>query len=341
VRERSTKTETEMPRRGAHAPVSPLRIFIRKETTAAGVGSRAVTQDALQVDQALERWRARGRMLSTPDGEVWMLDEPGSDPSAVPVFLLHGFPSSAHDFAEAIERLGGRRRVVALDFLGFGLSDKPADHGYSLFEQADLALLVARAAGLQRAHIWAHDMGTSVTTELLARRQRGLLPLDLTSVTLMNGSVHIELAHLTPGQKLLRSPLGDAFARLSNRRIFELQVRRTFGRPPSAETVETMWRLLSRAGGSARMARTIAYIEERHRFHGRWIGALERCDVPALVAWGRRDVVAVYAIAEQLAREIPGARFETWDDLGHWPQMEDPARVAATVRAFWEAVERR
>src|SRR6185437_16123315 len=132
----------------------------------------AVTPNAPleSVDGDLERWRSRGRALSTPDGEIWMLDEPGSDAAAAPVLLLHGFPSSAHDFAAALEHLGRRRRIVALDFLGFGLSDKPPGHAYSLFEQADLALLVARAAGIQRAHVWAHDMGTSVTTELLARR---------------------------------------------------------------------------------------------------------------------------------------------------------------------------
>jgi pimeloyl-ACP methyl ester carboxylesterase len=290
--------------------------------------------------RTLERWRARGRTIATRDGAVWVLDEPGSDPAATPALLLHGFPSSAFDFAKSIDHLGSprRRRIVALDFLGYGLSDKPSDYGYSLFEQADTLLAVARVLGITRAHVWAHDMGTSVTTELLARRARGLLPLDLASVTLMNGSVHIELAHLTPGQQLLRSPLGPTFARLSSRYTFGAQIRRTFARVPDTETIDAMWQLLARAGGAARMAQTIRYIEERHRFHRRWIGALEVCDVPVLVAWGRRDPVAVIAIAEQLAREIPDARLETWNDLGHWPQIEDPARVATTVSAFWDGL---
>jgi pimeloyl-ACP methyl ester carboxylesterase len=298
-------------------------------------------ESAASATRAIERWSARGRLIPTRDGAIWVLDEPGADPAATPLLLLHGFPSSAFDFEKAIAHLGSprRRRIVALDFLGYGLSDKPADYGYSLFQQADSVLAIAGAVGLTRAHVWAHDMGTSVTTELLARRARGLLPLDLASVTLMNGSVHIELAHLTPGQKVLRSRLGPLFAKLNRRSTFTAQIRRTFGRPPDAETVEAMWQLLDRAGGSARMAQTIHYIEERHRFHRRWIGALEVCDVPALVAWGRRDSIAVVAIAEQLAREIPGARFETWDDLGHWPQIEDPARVASTVRAFWDALD--
>lgn len=286
---------------------------------------------------SVQRWRDRGRLVPTRDGDVWTLDMPGGDAGATPVLLLHGFPSSSYDFAGVVNRLTARRRVVALDFPGFGLSCKPRDHGYSLFEQADVVLEVARTLGLRRAHVWAHDMGTSVATELLARRERGLCPLDVATLTLMNGSVHVEMAHLTIGQKILRSPMGGAFARLSNRTTFETQLRRTFVREPDAETLHAMWELISRDGGVTLLPATIRYVEERRRFRSRWIGALERFDAPLLVAWGRRDPVAVIAIAERLAQGTPGARFETWDDLGHWPQIEDPARVTATVTSFWDA----
>jgi pimeloyl-ACP methyl ester carboxylesterase len=87
------------------------------------------------------------------------------------------------------------------------------------------------------------------------------------------------------------------------------------------------------------MPALIRYTEERARHRRRWIGALERLDVPALVAWGRQDPVAVMPIADQLAHEIPGAERETWDDLGHYPQVEDPARVAAAVLGFWGRAE--
>jgi len=290
------------------------------------------------VAPSVEAWRGRGRLLPTCDGEVWTFDRPGTDAAATPVLALHGFPSSSFDFADAIDRIAPGRRVVALDFPGFGLSCKPPDHGYSLFEQADVVLEIARAVGLERAHVWAHDMGTSVATELLARRERQLCPLGIESLTLMNGSVHVELAHLTLGQKVLRSPLGNVFARLNSRTTFERQLRRTFGREPEEATLHAMWDLLSRDDGAARLPVTIGYVTERKRFRRRWIGALERFDRPLLVAWGRRDPVAVMAIAEKLAEGTAGARFETWDDLGHWPQVEDPPRVAATVSAFWDAL---
>jgi len=287
---------------------------------------------------AIESWHARGRMVDTRDGRVWTIDEGPRE--GTPIVLLHGFPTSSWDFAEVFEQLAARRRVVSLDFLGFGFSDKPEAYGYSLFEHADATLAVLRAHGIDRAHVVAHDMGTSVATELCARRERGLSPsFDLASLVLMNGSVHIEMASLTLGQQLLRSPLASVFARLNNVAMFKSQMRGIFAHPPTEATLDGMWALITREDGMKRMPALIRYVDERARFRRRWIGALEQLDVPALVAWGRRDPVALHAIARALASEIPGAELVTWDDLGHYPQVESPAAVAATITSFWDRIE--
>ncbi|HEY2515148.1 MAG TPA: alpha/beta hydrolase [Polyangiaceae bacterium] len=286
--------------------------------------------------QAIEEWRRRGRTVDTPDGRVWAVEvgqEKGGD---APVLVLHGFPTSSWDFGPAIERVSQTRRVVAFDFLGYGLSDKPREFAASLFEQADVAELVARAFGITRAHVWAHDMGTSVATELCARRERGLLSFAMESLVLMNGSVHIELAHLTLGQQVLKSRLGPIFARLNTKLSFKAQMRRVFARPPSEAELDAMWALVAREDGTALMPALIRYTEERARFRRRWIGALERLDLPAFVAWGARDPVAVLPIADALAREIPGCERVTWEDLGHYPQVEDPERVARALIGFWD-----
>jgi pimeloyl-ACP methyl ester carboxylesterase len=74
------------------------------------------------------------------------------------------------------------------------------------------------------------------------------------------------------------------------------------------------------------------------RFHARWVGALEALDLPAHMLWGRRDPVAVPAIAEQLARETPGAKLTWLDDLGHYPMLEAPARWAGAALGFLDAL---
>jgi len=290
-----------------------------------------------------EAWRGRGRYVEMPDCRVFAVElgaGAAGDAAKTPLLILHGFPTSSWDFAECASILARERRVVLFDFLGFGFSDKPHDAGYSLFEQAEVASAVARSFGLGSAHIWGHDMGTSVTTELLSRRERGNLPFEVASVTLMNGSVHIEMASLTLGQKILRTPAGGLFSRIANRNVFVRQMRRIFGKQPAPEALDGMWDLMAREEGTLRMPQLIKYVDERYRFRRRWIGALERNDLPFLVAWGAKDPVAVLPIAERLANETPGAEdLVTWDDLGHYPQVEDPPRVAETIASFLRRVD--
>ena len=74
-----------------------------------------------------------------------------------------------------------------MDFLGFGLSDKPRPHRYSLREQAELVQAVVAETTSNPVALIAHDMGTSVATELLARDLDGHLPFELQAGVLSNG----------------------------------------------------------------------------------------------------------------------------------------------------------
>lgn len=284
-------------------------------------------------------WRARGREIETHEGRIFTVDispQPGAAAHAEPVLILHGFPVSSWTFAEAADRVARDRRVVLFDFLGFGFSAKPHDASFSVFEQADATVAVAQALGLARVHLWAHDMGTSVATELLARRERGLLPFELASVILMAGGVFVELSRPTLGQRILMSAAGPALIRVmgGSKSIFVRQMRRTFGRVPAPHVLDGIWSQMARADGIARMPLTIGFMHERRRFRRRWIGALHRLDIPAMIGWGSADPVTPLASGERLARETPGAGLTAWPGLGHYPQLEDPAQVAESVAAF-------
>jgi pimeloyl-ACP methyl ester carboxylesterase len=277
-------------------------------------------------------WQARGQMGQVAGFDIFYRDIGPRHSDAV--LLLHGFPSSSYDWHSVLPLLGDDKRVVCLDFLGFGLSAKPKNHSYSLFEQADLVEILIKQLGIKRVKIIAHDMGTTVTCELLARRERQLLRMTIQSVLLMNGSVHIEMAHLTPSQQMLRSPLATVFARLSSKLIFKAQLKKILAKPILNEELDAMWALLCHRQGKARLAQTISYIEERYRFAHRWLPPLTRLDIPVLILWGKQDPVAVAAIAEQLTREIPTAKLQWLHQLGHYPQLEDPAAVAEACNLF-------
>lgn len=280
------------------------------------------------VPTSLSAWAARGRWIALRDRESFVVDIGPERPERTLV-VLHGFPTSSHDFHHVIDRFAERCRVVVHDHLGFGLSDKPRDYSYSLLEQAEQALGLWRTLGIEHAHVLAHDYGTSIATEVLARVELGFAGgFELDSLVLCNGSVHIELADLTISQRLLEAPtpIAELFAKLGSRRFFDQRIQGLLG--PDSELPEgelrAMWEGIERRDGRSLLPALSQYLGERRRFWGRWIGALERCHVPTLVLWGKRDPIAVPAIAERLASEIPGAELQWLERLGHFPMLEDP-----------------
>jgi pimeloyl-ACP methyl ester carboxylesterase len=280
---------------------------------------------------SIDEWRARGRVIDLRGMDVFTVDEGAGEV----LLVLHGFPTSSWDFWRVWTRLTEKRRALTLDYPGFGLSAKPPDYGYSLMEQADIVELFVKHAGVERVSLWAHDMGTSVATELLARREVGLLGFRIDRVILMNGSVHAEMAHLTRSQKLLMRPrLGPLFARAANRATYRMQLRRILARPVPVEELDHQFDLIRLNDGHLRLPAIMEYYRERTRFRRRWIGALERLDIPALILWGTRDPVAVLAIAKQLARETPTAKLERLEGVGHYPQLEAPDEVTAALERF-------
>ena len=249
--------------------------------------------------------------------------------------LLHGFPSSSFDFAALIDCLGDLD-ALTFDFLGFGLSEKPTDHVYSLLWQADLVEeMVARHGGDRRVLIVAHDMGTSVATEILARDLVGRLSFEPAAAVLFNGSIVLERASLTWVQRLLRSPLGPLAARLGSERLFRRQFAALFStaNPLSEEEAADQWALISAAGGSRIGDRLIYYLGERVAFADRWHGAIRSWPGPLGLLWGMRDPVATTEVLEALRAMRPQAPVTELAELGHYPQIEAPERVAAAVRA--------
>jgi pimeloyl-ACP methyl ester carboxylesterase len=224
-----------------------------------------------------------------------------------------------------VPHLAGRAWLT-LDFLGFGLSDKPRPHSYSLLEQADLVQTVVAESSTGPVIVLAHDMGTSVTTELLARDIHGRLTFNLQRAVLTNGSVILKRASLRPSQKILRGRLGPVASRLITRRGFT----RGFGKlftlthPLTADEAAAQWALLSHNDGHRIGHLLISYLDERERFAPRWHGAVRDWPNPLGLVRALEDPVATTNVLDGLRQLRPLAPVIELPGLGHYPQVEDP-----------------
>ncbi|HEY2335172.1 MAG TPA: alpha/beta hydrolase [Solirubrobacterales bacterium] len=276
-------------------------------------------------------WRQRGRSEEFRGYAIHAFRQPGPGPLLV---LLHGFPSSSYDWRLLI-KLEAERNLLAFDFLGFGLSEKPAEHDYSLFWQADLTEeLIRRHGGGRPVFVFAHDMGTSVATELMARDLEGKLAMRLDGILLFNGSMVLERASPTPAQQLLRSRIGPLVSRLSSERIFRHQLGSVFSaaHPLTDREGADQWSLVCHNGGRALGHRLVSYMDQREEHAERWHGAIRDWPGELSLAWGLQDPVATTDVLAALRELRPSVPVTELPELAHYPQLEDPRQMAHVLR---------
>jgi pimeloyl-ACP methyl ester carboxylesterase len=247
--------------------------------------------------------------------------------------LLHGFPSSSHDWARIAPALAERYALTMPDFLGFGASEKPADHDYSIHEQADLVQALWEHDGISSTILVAHDYAVSVTQELLARRAEGALGVDLRAVHLLNGGLYPDLHRPQPVQTALLDPeQGPQVSTLINEELFVQGLRPTFaeGFDGAADSAE-IWQAMSRDGGQRILHLLIGYMRDREAHEQRWVTAMHSTDVPLSFVWGMLDPISGAHMAQRIRERLPNTPLVALEDVAHWPQLEAPQRVAQAV----------
>jgi len=275
-------------------------------------------------------WKQKGEFINVFERSVFVIDSntltDTSKNAKEVLVVLHGYPTSTYDYYKVLPDLAQKYRVIMHDHIGFGFSEKPLDYSYSLIEQADVALQLWKQLGLKNVTLLAHDYGTSVATEILARDNKEELKVHIQKLILCNGSMHIELSQLRTIQKLLKNKwTGKWVAKLTNYPIFRKNLRNVFfdKNKVSEQELQDMWFQLEYNQGRKVIHLLSNYINERYYFWHRWIGALKETRIPTKIVWAKNDPVAVAAIAELLATEIPNNTLHWIENTGHFPMLEN------------------
>jgi pimeloyl-ACP methyl ester carboxylesterase len=249
--------------------------------------------------------------------------------------FLHGFPTSSWDWAKVAPGLESRFRLLCFDFLGFGDSEKPRKHRYSILEQGDVTEAVWRHFGVEETGVVAHDYGATVALELLSRDIEQALSTRISRLVLLNSALYEHLARPLLIQRLLAKPIvGPLVARATTERAFARSFSSVFSsRHPIVDSeVREHWQVLQRRGSSVPISpRLIGYIAERKLHAARWEGALERGDPQTTLLWGMSDPRSGPHIVEHVRQRVPTARIRPLPDVGHYPQLEVPKLVADEV----------
>jgi 2-succinyl-6-hydroxy-2,4-cyclohexadiene-1-carboxylate synthase len=264
------------------------------------------------------------------DGTSLEVRETGRGPA---LLLVHGFGGAKEDFADHVDALAARHRVVVFDHRGHGESDGPDEvAAYSLDRLADDTIQVADALGIGRFRLLGHSMGGMVARRLLLvhpERVEALVLMDTSpgpvpgidrDLVDLGASIAIE-----QGKDTLK-PLLDEAAALETQSYQRLLL----DRPGYQEFVDYKWAALSSVMWGA-IARDIVHQPDQ-------LTRLADVACPTLVIVGEQDEPFL-EVSKVMAATIPDARLVVVPDAGHSPQFENPAVWFDALDAFLSEVD--
>ena len=291
-------------------------------------------------------WRSRGGYFSWRPAQgdaspVEIFHVEMGDPGAPVLLLIHGWPTSSIDWFEVADQLSGRFRVCALDFPGYGFSDKPQGWGYSLARDEELIeFYLSEIIGAEAAVVVAHDRGDSVALVHAARCADGRSATRLEHLVLSNGNIFLPLSNLTQEQRqaLDAQSWSQVVAAVTPSMLAEGMGATTFTPPrrPSDPEVEALTATFAYDGGIKVLHEGIQYLVERSKDEQTWLTALARAPFPVTLIWGMYDTVspprvASYVWNQYLMFKPGGNRLYFIPDANHYLQVDRPDAFAKVL----------
>jgi pimeloyl-ACP methyl ester carboxylesterase len=264
-----------------------------------------------------------GRIVSLPGGDMEVVEKGPRGGS--PIVLIHCFTCAINWWDGVMPRLDRDHRVIAIDLLGHGGSEKPSS-GYSIENQASLVAGVLGRLGVRDAEVVGHSLGGPVSIALAEQSPR-----------LVNRLVAID------------SIPDDSYGDVGF--IGELPFKPVIG--------QTLWRIKPdfsiRNGLEVAFAPGFkvpdAFVEDvKQMTYSSYTGSHEAFDdytgeeaLPQRAAATGKPVLAIMGAEEQIAKDpvealaayrAAGAQTRLIQGAGHSPEVEKPAQTAALILAF-------
>jgi 2-hydroxy-6-oxonona-2,4-dienedioate hydrolase len=240
-----------------------------------------------------------------------------------PVILLHGMGGDGSRWATNMRPLANDFRVIALDQIGFGQSDKPLAN-YHTGMLSEFLVDFLDAVGLPKASLVGHSMGAFVAAYTAVHYRE-----VIDRLVLVNGAGY----RRGPGAPALdprRKQIQNGVTRDETREFFSLSFHN--------KDLVTKEMVDENLGLRLRSAFAISRMQESFELGlGRLSDEeMRSIEAPTLIVWGRHDRLLgpPERMGERLRRDISGARLVVIDEAGHFPQQEQPDEFNRIVREY-------
>jgi 2-hydroxymuconate-semialdehyde hydrolase len=252
----------------------------------------------------------------------------GTRGAGEPVVLIHGFPTSGHLWSEVVPLVPAGHRVVVVDLLGYGRSDRPRAGHVTLRAHADRTIELFDALGIREACIVGHDVGGGVAQSMAVRYPKRVSRLCLIDSVAFDGwpGREVRLArrvlpvarHLPPAWviPMVRGGLLRGYADQERGAHSVAHYVRPFN---GAEGRDALVRHLLELN----VAETVALAPR-----------LRDVTQPTAIIWGERDPFLPVGIGRRLREAIPHATLDVIPGARHFTPEEAPSRIGDALKVL-------
>lgn len=250
----------------------------------------------------------------------------GTRGAGEPVMLLHGFPASSYLWTNVVRCMPDGYRLIVLDQLGSGRSDRPDGESLAVSSHAARAIAVLDTLQVPQACIVGHGLGGAVAQWMAVHWPERVTRLALVSsvgrTAWPRWSTRVARA-LLPIWRMLPASLlaGQAYAELL--RGFE-------DRDEGRHALDQFLRPFAQPLGRAPL---LAHLDAMRHDETAALD-LSAVRAPTSILHGARDPFVPVSLARELHRAIPGATLEIAAEGRHFLPLDAPDRVAASVGAL-------
>lgn len=262
------------------------------------------------------------------------------------VILYHGFPSYWLSFLDQMEALKPRYRVVAVDGLGAGLSDKPDTLSAYRVEAlaAQLDALARHLAGDEKFTLIGHDWGGALAltfAEAYPDRLKGVVGMSAPSYNVFldlvksseeqqAASSYMQRIRETPPEAVVEDPPGERLWRMGYGKLVEFGVL-------SEEEGELFRQALAPAeatnGGfnwyRANMPAPATITQDNY-----WPAPPARIRPPVLLIVGGDDTTFIRDYIDRMKATADDLTVVILPGIGHWTSMQDPDKSTQAIVDF-------
>ncbi len=286
--------------------------------------------------RTLSEWPYAPRYYDHPHGRMHYVEE--GPASAPPLLMLHGNPSWSFMYRHLIATLKDRHRVIAVDHLGCGRSDKPEAGPYTLDAHIRRLDAFVSELGLERfdlaVHDWGGAIGMGLATEAPHRVER-LVVFNTAAFPSSRIPLSINLCRL-PGLGAVAIRGFNGFARAALARCVVHRERLT---PDVRAGYLEPYDSWAHRVAHLRFVQDIP-MSDRHPSWPRLVAISEGLgrlgDKPMLVVWGGRDFCFDDRFLEEWRRRFPQAEFHHVADAGHYVVEDAHERIGPWMQRFLE-----